>query len=281
MKYQILSIAFFASLCFSIASNAQQLKVPAPSPLQTVKQAFALSDISIEYSRPSVKGRTIYGDLVPFGKIWRTGANAATQITFGEDVKVEGNSVPAGTYAIYTIPGKAAWEIILYKDLKLGGNVSEFNKENELLRFSAKTSALDRKIETFTIGFADITPTSLVVEFLWEKTRVAFNVVSDIDAKVMNNIESSMAKDSRPYYQAANYYFENNKDLNQALTWINTAVEQNPKAFWMLLLKAKIQLKLNDKTAAIASAKKVIEIAKEEGSDDYVKLGEKFIADAK
>src|SRR5687767_4148735 len=108
--------AAVAITALSGALNAQQLKVPAPSPLQTVKQAFALSDISIEYSRPSAKGRVIYGDLVPFGKLWRTGANAATKITFGEDVKVEGNAIPAGTYALYTIPNKDSWEIIFYKD---------------------------------------------------------------------------------------------------------------------------------------------------------------------
>ena len=140
----------------TISLSAQQLKVPAPSPLQTIKQAFALSDISIEYSRPSVKGRVIFGDVVPFGKIWRTGANASTQITFGEDVRIEGTSIAAGTYALYTIPNKDAWEIMLYKDLKLSGNVADYKKENEVLRFSAKSTYQANKTETFTITVADI-----------------------------------------------------------------------------------------------------------------------------
>lgn len=258
-----------------------QLKTPAPSPSQTVKQAFALSEITIDYSRPSAKGRTIYGDVVPFGKIWRTGANAATKITFGEDVKVEGKAVPAGTYALYSIPNKDSWEIMFYKDLSIAGRTAEYKTENEQVRFSVKTSALASKVETFTINIADITSSTAVIELTWEKTRVAFNVVADIDAKIMKNIESSLATDSRPYFQAANYYYENDKDQKQALEWINKAIEQNPKAFWMLMVKAKIQLKLKDNAGATSTAEQVIALAKEAQNDDYVKMAEKLIVEAK
>ena len=265
----------------SVITNAQTLKVPAPSPLQTVKQAFALSDISIEYSRPGIKGRVVYGDVVPFGKVWRTGANATTKITFGEDVKVEGNAVAAGTYGIYTIPNKDNWEIMLYKDLTLGGNVAEYKKENELLRFTVKSSTLNNKVETFTINIADVTPTNATIELIWENTRVAFSVTADIDSKIMKNIETSLAKDSRPYFQAAGYYYDNNKDLKTALEWANKATEMNPKAYYMFMLKAKIELKLKDNKAAIATAEKVITLAKEEKNDDYVKQAEKLITEAK
>jgi tetratricopeptide (TPR) repeat protein len=261
--------------------NAQQLKLPAPSPLQTIKQAFALSDITIEYSRPGVKNRIIYGDLVPFGKIWRTGANQSTKITFGEDVKVEGNPVAAGTYALYTVPGKDSWDIMLYKDLTLGGDVAEYKKENELLRVKASPAPLSNKIETFTIGFADVTPKSLNIELSWEKTRVAFAVTVDNDEKIMKNISSSLEKDARPYYQAATYYYENDKDMKQALEWVNKAIESNPKAYYMVHLKAKIYMKMNDKANAIATAEKSMAIAKEEKNDDYVRLNEKLIAEAK
>ena len=213
------------AVCASQAGFAQALKVPAPSPAQTIKQAFALSEINIDYSRPSAKGRTIYGDLVPFGKIWRTGANNSTKITFGEDVKVEGLDVKAGTYAIYSIPNKDSWEIMFYKDLNLGGDVAEYKKENELLRFTVKPSALNDKVETFMINVSDITSNSANIDLVWEKTKVSFKVTADIDSKIMKAIETNVIKDNKPYYQAARYYYDTDKDLIQAGLWADKAIE--------------------------------------------------------
>ena len=267
-----------------IASNlqAQTLKTPAPSPLQTVKQNFGLGEIGVEYSRPSAKGRVIYGDVVAFGNVWRTGANGATKITIGEDTKVEGNPISAGTYALYTMPGKDAWDIMFYKDLTLGGNVGEYKKEDEVLRVSVKPTALAQKVETFTINFADITATTCNVELLWEQTRVAFKLTTEIDAKVMKSIETAMAPaDKRPYFSAASYYYDNNKDMKQALEWAEKAVEQNPKAYWVLHLKAKIQLKLKDAKGAIETAEKSKALAMEDKDDAYVKNNDKLIAEAK
>ncbi len=275
------SIAVIAIAIGGFSLQAQTLKTPAPSPLQTVKQAFALSEISLEYSRPSAKGRVVYGDVVPFGKVWRTGANGATKITFGEDVKVEGTKIAAGTYAIYTIPNKDNWEVMLYKDLKLGGNTTEYKKENEVLRMNIKPGTLNDKVETFTINIADMTATSTSIELNWEKTRVAFKITADIDSAIMKNIDATVNTDNRPYYAAANYYYENNKDLNVALGWVNKAVEQNPKAYWVLALKAKIELKMNKNTDAIATAEKLKIVATEAKSDEYVKTAEKIIVDAK
>jgi hypothetical protein len=279
LKLSAVILSAFAIMSFS--TTAQQLKVPAPSPLQTIKQAFALSDITIEYSRPGVKNRVIFGDVVPFGKTWRTGANQTTKITFAEDVKVEGNPVTAGTYGIYSVPNKDSWDIMLYKDVTLAGNVAEYKTENEVLRFKVKPSALSTKVESLTINFADITPSTVNVELLWEQTRVAFNVVADIDSKIMKNIEANVVKDSRPYFQAASYYYEGNKDLKQALVWADKAIEQNPKAYWVVMLKAKIQAKAKDNKAAITSAEQVIALAKEDKNDDFVKMAEKLIAEAK
>lgn len=273
--------ALFLITSGSMITSAQTLKVPAPSPLQTIKQAFALSDITIEYSRPGAKGRVVYGDVVPFGKVWRTGANATTKITFGEDVKVEGNAVAAGTYGIYTVPNKETWEIMLYKDVTLGGNVADYKKENELLRFTVKPTSIANKVETFTMNFTDVTPTNTNIELVWENTRVAFSVTADIDSKIMKNIETALAKDSRPYFQAAGYYYDNNKDLKTALEWANKATEMNPKAYYMFMLKAKIELKMKDNKAAIATAEKVITLAKEDKDDAYVNQATKLIAEAK
>lgn len=276
----------FAILAFAMATAfssafAQGLKTPSPSPTQTLKQGFALSDITIEYSRPSAKGRTIFGDLVPFGKIWRTGANAATKITFGDDMKVNGTSVKAGTYALYTMPNKDNWDIMLYKDLTLGGSVADYKKENEALRFNVKTKSLADMVETFTINVTDLTSKSANIEFSWEHTRVTFAVVSDYDSMMMKNIEAALAKDTRPYYAAASYYYENDKDMAKALEWINKAIETNQKAFWMYNLKSKIEFKMKDYTSAVASAEKVVELAKEAKNEDYIKMGQEMIEKAK
>lgn len=263
-------------------SASAQLKVPAPSPSQKITQAFALSEITVDYSRPSAKGRVVYGDLVPFGKVWRTGANSSTKITFGEDVKIEGQALAAGTYALYSIPNKYAWEIMFYKDLTLGGDVSNYKTENEVLKVKVKPAASANMVETFTIDFSNMTSNSANVELVWEKTRVGFKVEADIDAKIMKNIETAMAPaDKRPFYQAANYYYENNKDLNQALEWINKATELNPQAYWVFLLKTKIQYKLKDFKGAEATADQVIKLATEDKNDDYVKMGNEWKEKAK
>ncbi|MEO8146568.1 MAG: DUF2911 domain-containing protein [Bacteroidia bacterium] len=280
-KNQIITLASFALFStLSLTSIAQQLKVPAPSPTQTLKQNFALSDITIEYSRPGVKGRVIFGDLVPYGKIWRTGANQSTKITFGEDVAVQGNAVKAGTYALYTIPNKDSWDLMLYKDVTLGGDVADYKPENEVLRFKATPTVLGNKVETFTINVTDVKPSTANIELCWDMTRVTFSVTSDIDPKIMKSIETSLATDSRPYYQAATYYYDNDKDLNQALIWANKAFENNPKAYWMAHLKAKIQMKMKDYKGATASAQQSMALAKEDKNEDYVKLNEKLLAEA-
>lgn len=266
---------------FSTVMNAQPLKVPAPSPLQTIKQNFALGEVSIEYSRPHAKNRVIFGDLVPYGKIWRTGANASTRISFSDDVKLEGVGVPAGTYALYSIPGKDVWEIMLYKDLSLGGNTADYKTENEVLRLKVKPTLSAEQVESFTIQINNVKPASASIDLSWEKTRVSIALSADIDERIMKGIDKAMNVDSKPYYQSASYYFENNKDLNKALEWVNKAIEQSPGAFWMTMLKARIQLKSGDKKGAIESAEKTIQIAREAKSDDYVKMAEKLISDAR
>ncbi len=277
----LLSVATAALLSVSaMTSNAQALKTPAPSPLQTVKQAFGLGEVSIEYSRPGVKGRVIFGDVVPYGKIWRTGANATTKVTFTDDVKLEGNVVKAGTYGLYTIPAKDAWDVMLTKDLTLGGNVADYKTSEEVLRFKAKATAMPMVFENFTINMDAITPSSARLMLMWDKTAVTINMSTEIDDKIMKNIEVLLKNDTRPYFQAAGYYYDNNKDLNQALTWVNKAIESNP-AFFVVHLKAKIQLKMKDNKGAIETAQKSLALAREAKNDDYVKLNEKLIEQAK
>lgn len=279
-KRTFFAAAIAAASMLSFGADAQ-LKVPAPSPTQTIKQAFALSDITLEYSRPGAKGRVVFGDLVPYGKVWRTGANGATKITFADDVKVDGYALKAGTYALYTIPNRDEWEIMFYKDLTMGGNVSAYEKDDEVLRVKAKTKEIETKTETFTINFTDINPTSLNLEFAWSRTRVKVPITTEIDSRIMKNIENTVVNDSRPYYQAASYYYENDKDMKQALAWVEKAAEQYPKAYWVAALKGKIQLKMKDYSGATETANKVIAMATEDKNDDYVKIGQKIKADAK
>lgn len=265
----------------SMNSFAQRIAMPAPSPLQVFTQEFGMGEVTFEYSRPSVKGRTIFGDVVPFGKIWRTGANGTTKITFTDDVTLEGHAVKAGTYGFYTIPNKDSWEIMLYSDMTLGGNVAEYKAENEVLRFKVKAVKIPMKLETLMINIGNITPTTGDLTLLWENTVISIKITTEIDAKVMANIDESMKSEKPDYFRAATYYFENDKDLKQALIWVDKAVEENPSAYYMMLVKAKIEYKSGDKKAGKTSAEKTIELAEKAKSDDYVALAKKLLAENK
>ena len=272
--------AIVATVLVSLGVNAQAIKTPAPSTTQTIKQDFALSSIEIVYSRPNMKGRMVFGDLAPMGKLWRTGANGATKISFGEDVKVGGVAVKAGSYVLYTIPNKDEWEVILNKGLNNWG-VDGYKSEEDVAKFKVKPMTLPMNIETFTMNIANVMPASADIQIMWEKTAVSFPVTADIDSKISKSIDNAMNVDNRPYFQAASYYFESGKDLTKALSWADRAIENNPKAFWIMHLKAKIQAKLGDKAAATKTANESIASAKEAKNDDYVALNEKLIASMK
>ena len=260
---------------------AQVLNVPVASPLQQIRQDISLSFLAVEYSRPSARNRVVFGDLVPYDKVWRTGANQSTKITLGDGVQLEGHRVAAGKYALYSIPGKTEWTIILSKNTTWWG-AYEYTDADDVLRFKVKPLTLPTSVETLTIGFDNITQSSAIMSIAWERTRIPISVEVDNDAQAMKNIQEAMdPADKRPYIAAANYYYENDKDLNQALAWINKSLEADPKAYWAVLLKGKIQLKLKDKEGAAASASKVIALAKEDKSDEYISLGEKLLAEIK
>jgi len=267
------------SMC-TIFLQAQTLKTPSPSPLQVIKQDFALSFIEISYSRPDMKGRQIFGKLVPFGEMWRTGANKATRVSFGEDVKVGGNAIKAGDYALYTIPNKDEWEVILNKGVNNGGTAG-YKKEEDVVRFKVKPMSIHESVRTFTIQIENVSSSACEIHIMWDKTAISIPVLADIDSKIMTQIDDALNKDNKPYFQSANYYYENGKDLKQALTWVNKSIEANPDAFWMLHLKAKIQAKSGDKFGATESAKKSIELAKKANNNDYVRLNEDLIAGLK
>ena len=265
-----------AASLISSAAISQTVRTPAASTTTSVKQDFALSAIDLSYSRPSVKGRTIFGDLVPYGKVWRTGANNATTITFGEDVKIGGTTVKAGKYGFLTIPEQGQWTLILSKQTDVTGPAA-YKQDQDVVRFTAESNTLPFAIENFTMMFGNITSSTCELWVMWDKTMVAMPISVDVDTKVMAQINDAMNKDNRPYFTAAMYYMDNNKDLNKALEWLNKAAEQNPAAFWVLHQKANCLAKLGKKQEAIATAQKSIVIAKEAKNDDYVKLNEDLI----
>lgn len=263
------------SLCCT--SIAQSIKTPQPSPPAFVKQDFGLSSIELSYSRPGIKGRTIFGDLVPYGKVWRTGANQATTLTFGDDVTIGDKKIPAGKYGLLTIPGQNEWTIIITHQLDVT-QPAAYKEDQDVVRLTSKVEELPFSIESFTILFSDVTSGSCRVDLCWDKTVVSFMITSDIDTRIMAQINDAMTKDNHPYYSAALYYLDNGKDLNKALEWFDKAIAQNPKAFFAVYQKARCQAKMGRKQDAIATAKKSIELAKVAQNADYVALNEKLIA---
>jgi hypothetical protein len=270
----------------SLVAQAQ-IQTPAASSAATVSSVVGLTDVKIEYSRPKAKGRKIFGEgkdfLVPFGQIWRTGANNGTKITFADDVKVEGNAVPKGDYLIFTWPGATEWTVSLYKDLSIGGNTAGYDNTKEQTRFKVKSEKLTEKVETFTLGISDIADnsTSAKVQLTWENTSVKFAVVVDFDAKVMKSIEAGTKVSPNAYSAAANYYFDNGKDLKKALEWITLSCNANPDAYWNLLTKAKIQKALGDKVGALATSALSRAAAEKEKNADYVKMNDELVKSLK
>jgi len=260
-----------------LPSEAQSVKTPPPSTPQYVKQDFGLSNIELSYSRPGVKDRKIFGDLVPFGKVWRTGANGATTLTFGDPVTIGGTKIPAGKYGLLSIPEAGSWTIIITRQLDVTSPAA-YRQDQDVARIKVDVRELPFSIETFTIIFANVNPSGCDMQMLWENTMVTLPITTDVDTKVMAQIDDAMNKDTHPYFTAAFYYLENGKDLNKALEWFDKAIAQQPTAFYAVYQKARCQAKMGKKQDAIATAKKSIELSKQAKNDDYVALNEKLIA---
>jgi hypothetical protein len=275
-KIFICVLAIFA--CINV--NAQAPRIPEASPTQTIIQDFGLGKVTITYSRPSVKGRVIFGGINPYGQVWRTGANAATTINFSENVIMEGHSVPAGTYSLFTIPEKDMWTVILNKTVKQWGAYS-YKEADDFLRFQVKPVYLDEKRETFTIQFANETTKSSDLHLVWDHTGITVHLETDDDAQITANIDELMKGNRKAYYfNAIQYYYENNKDMNKALDWALEAEKVDPGA-WYKLWEARIRLRMGDKDKAIAAAQEGINMAKANNDDEYVRLNQAVIDQAK
>lgn len=268
MRNSFLSFTFLVLTLMSTSLLAQ-IETPRPSPLGRVMQNVGFAEVSIEYSRPGVKDREIFGGLVPYGKLWRTGANAATKFTTDRPVEINGNKLQPGEYSIFTIPGEESWTIIFNEDAT--ASTSRYSKEKDVFRFEVRPAILNSKVETLTFNFADVKDNQATIELLWSFTAIRFTLTTEVDKIVMRQIETTMAGVSaQDLYVAARYYLENDKDIKQAYEWMSTAVSkmEEPR-FWVLRQYALIQAKMGDYKAAIQTAEQSSKLAAESGNEEY------------
>ena len=276
-----LSLALGLVSVSPLSAQTPKVEFPAASPACTLKQRVGLTDMEIVYSRPSAKGREIFGNVVPFGTVWRTGANNATKITFSTPVKLNGTEVAAGSYALYTIPGESEWTIILNKGIGKSG--TQYDEKDDVVRFKTKSVNLpDLSIETFTIEFNQIRDESAIINLVWDKTVAPIHLELDVTSKLLPQIEAAMSAEGgqKPYFQAAAFYFDHGQDLNKAKEWVEAAIKQR-EAYYIVHLKAKILAKLGDKEGALAAANRSNELAKAAKDSAYVKLNDDLIANLK
>ena len=258
-----------------------QVKTPQSSPKATIQQSVGLTDVEIEYSRPSARGRAVFGNLIPFGKVWRTGANENTTISFSDDVVIDGKTLKKGKYSLYTVPKIESWEIIFYKTTDNWGNPEEWKEENVALRATVKPETLNKSVDTFTIGISGLDNNFAFLEISWENSYVALKFEVPTQKKATANIERALSGPaSADYFAAAQFLFQSNGDNVKALEYINKSLElAKDRPFWYNRLKSLIQAKLGDKKGAIESAKASLAAAELAKNQDYVKMNKDSIAE--
>ena len=266
-------VLFLMAIVASLTVEAQ-INTPAPSPSAKLMQTVGLTEVMVDYSRPNMRGREVYGNLVPFDKLWRTGANAYTKITFDTDVTIGGKEVKAGTYSIFTKPSASTWEVFFYTDILGGGTPSKWEEGKVVAQLTVPVQKLDMPVETFTITIDDVMSNGANIGIIWANTYVAVPFTVPTDATVMKSIDKALnGPTADDYYAAAVYYSSEGKDINKAKEWMNKAMSMTEKpAFWQLRQQSLILAKAGDKKGAIEAAKKSLEGAIEAGNDDYIKM---------
>ena len=271
----------FFLLCFSVGyliSSQAQIKTPAPSQSCKIEQGVGLTKVTIEYSRPNVKGRELFVEVEEFGQMWRTGANATTKITFDDDVKLEGKEVKKGTYGLYTIPGREKWTVMLTSDLTLNGNVAKYDESKEVVRFDVMSEQMPVNIETFTIDIGDIEDDGALISLLWGTHMVPIQLDLDTDAQVMASIDAAMAGTSKAeYYSAASYYFSKEKDMDKALEYVQKANSMGDKKFWQVYKESEILAKMGKYKEALEASQASLDLAKAADYKPYIKRNEDFM----
>ncbi|MEH6771045.1 DUF2911 domain-containing protein [Maribacter arcticus] len=266
-------VLFLMAIVASLTVEAQ-INTPAPSPSAKLMQTVGLTEVMIDYSRPNMRGREVYGNLVPFDKLWRTGANAYTKITFDTDVTIGGKEVKSGTYSIFTKPGASTWEVFFYTDIVGGGTPSKWEESKVVAQLNVPVYKLDMPVETFTITIDDVMSNGANIGIIWANTYVAVPFTVPTDATVMKSIDKALnGPTADDYYAAAVYYSSEGKDINKAKEWMNKAMSMTEKpAFWQLRQQSLILAKAGDKKGAIEAAKKSLAGATEAGNNDYIKM---------
>lgn len=273
MKYLKLIIL----LCGGLA--VAQIQTPQPSPSNTLEQVVGLTEVKIEYSRPAMRGRTIMGDLVPYGSLWRTGANKNTTLSFSDPVTVGGQALAAGTYALFTRPGKSLWEVFFYTETENWGTPQEWQSKSVAAVIEVPTQSLAEPVESFSISIGELSNIGANIHLSWENTRVTLPLEVPTDEKTMASIKETMKGTPKAgdLYQAAVYYRESGRDLQTAKKWIGKAIEMDPGKYWMFRQQALILADLNEKEEAIKAAQSSLELAEKAGNQDYVRLNTKSI----
>lgn len=264
-------------LCSGLA--VAQIQTPQPSPSTTLEQVVGLTEVKIEYSRPAMRGRTIMGDLVPYGSLWRTGANKNTTLSFSDPVTVGGQALAAGTYALFTRPGKSLWEVFFYTETENWGTPQEWQSKSVAAVIEVPTQSLAEPVESFSISIGELTNIGANIHLSWENTRVTLPLEVPTDEKTMASIKETMKGTPKAgdLYQAAVYYRESGRDLQTAKKWIGKAIEMDPGKYWMFRQQALILADLNEKEEAIKAAQSSLELAEKAGNQDYVRLNTKSI----
>lgn len=271
-------VLFICAGLFSFTSFGQ-VQTPQPSPFSKTEQKVGLTDVTIEYSRPGMRGREIFGNLVPYNEVWRTGANANTLISFSDDVTIDGKELEKGTYAVYTIPKEDEWEVIFYEDTNNWGTPQEWEEDQVALRATADVQELPFAMETFTIMLDELKNDGATLNFVWENTAAMLPFEVPTDEKTMASIERILnGPSATDYFAAATYFHDEKKDLQKAYEWVKRAAEmQNPTPFWILRRKSLIEADLGKKEEAIETAKQSMKAAEKAGNQDYVKMNRESI----
>ncbi|HCF04178.1 DUF2911 domain-containing protein [Flavobacterium sp.] len=277
MKKIIFALAVFISQFVADA----QIKTPQASPRAIVSQMVGLTEVELNYSRPGAKGRPVFGNLVPFGKLWRTGANENTTISFSDDVIIDGKTLKKGKYALYSVPRIESWDIIFYTSTDNWGLPQEFDEAKVALRTTVKEEALSKPVESLTINISGLDTSSAFLEIFWENSSVALKFEVPTQKTAMASIEKVLGgPTANDYYSAANFLFQSNTDIAKSLVYVNKSLElSKDKPFWFLRLKSLIQAKQGDKSGAIETAKLSMEAAEEAKNQDYVKMNRDSIAE--
>lgn len=263
------------------SATAQELKgkIPAKSSGQRIEQDFGLGEISIKYYRPNTNGRKIFGGMEPYGAVWRTGANNATVITLTDTIQLEGHIIAPGAYSLFSIPNTNEWTIILNKNINQWGAYT-YDEKQDVLRFKVKPIRLEHKVETLTIQFADVYEENCLLQIQWENTGINLRLKTNVNDRVMANILEAMKGENKPYYMSAVWCYNHNKNLNQALTWMQEADKTQPRAYNIKYWLARLQLKTGDKKSAIISANEGLKLALAQNSQEYVRMNKEVLRDA-